>query len=119
MRKRKRSSIIPFGDFGKVQEEDQKEFEQEQETEFYTNPLIPWWVKAAYALAPAPLHKQDRAETWCKLCGRKHSKREACEALRLEADLTHPPTKVDEFRKPIPNTKVGFYTTRPKEATAV
>ena len=28
MRKRKRSSIIPFGDFGKVQEEDQKEFEQ-------------------------------------------------------------------------------------------
>lgn len=117
MRKRK-NSIIPFGDFAKVQTEDQEQFDKEQEEEFYANPLIPWWVKAAFAVAPMPLHKAERAATWCKLCGRKHSKREACEALTLTEDLTHPPTKVDPFGQPklIPNRKVGFYTTKPKEA---
>jgi hypothetical protein len=114
--KKRKSDIIPFGDFEKVQERDQEQFEQEQEEEFYTNPLIPWWVKVAFAVAPVPLHKPDRAEKWCNLCGRKHSKREACDALRLDGDLTHPPTQVDEAHKPIPNRKVGFYTTRPKEA---
>lgn len=113
MRKRK-NSIIPFGDFEKVQEQEQVQFNevqfnQEQEESFYTNPLIPWWIKAAYALSPVPLHNPDRADTWCKLCGRKHSKRDACESLQLVEDLTEPPTR----RK-----KIGYYTTRPKEALA-
>lgn len=115
MRKRK-SSIIPLGDFQKVQEQEQAKFAKEQEEDFFKDPLIPWWIKAAYALSPVPLYKPDRADTWCKLCGRKHSKREECEHLRLVEDLTAPPTKVDELGKPIPNRKVGFYTTSPKEA---
>lgn len=115
MRKRK-SSIIPVGDFAKVQKRDQAKFEKEAEEEFFANPLVPWWIKAAYTLSPIPLHKPDRAPTWCKHCGRKHSKREECEHLLLVEDLTAPSTKVDELGKPIPNRKVGFYTTRPKEA---
>jgi hypothetical protein len=117
MRKRK-SSIIPFGDFEKVQEQEQAQFNQEQEESFYTNPLIPWWIKAAYALSPVPLHKPDRADTWCKLCGRKHSKRDACESLRLVEDLTEPPTKRNKDGELIANRTVGYYTTRPKEALA-
>lgn len=115
MRKRK-SSIIPVGDFDKTQEQERKEALEKATAEFYADPLIPWWFKLAHALSPVPLHKPDRPLKWCKLCGRKHSKRQECEHLRLVEDLTAPPTKVDEFRKPIPNRKVGFYTTRPEEA---
>jgi hypothetical protein len=108
LRKGPKSPIIPIGDFEKVQSAD-------EEKAFYENPLIPWWVKLNHSLRPGP-RKQTRTETWCKRCGRKHSKREECEHLRLVEDLTAPSTKVDELGKPIPNRKVGFYTTRPKEA---
>lgn len=114
----RKSPIIPLGDFEKVAHEEQEQFETEQKESFFKNPLIPWWVKAAHSVSTVPLHKRDRAKTWCKRCGRKHSKREGCEALRLVEDLTHPPTKVDERGQPIPNRKVGFYTTMPEEAEA-
>ena len=109
MRKRK-DSIIPVGDFAKVQAAD-------EERAFYENPLIPWWTKVTHALHPAP-RKETRAATWCKLCGRKHSKREACEALRLEENLTRPSTKENDRGEPIPNRKVGYYTTRLEETAA-
>lgn len=109
MRKRK-SSIIPLGDFEKVYKQDKEKFDQE----FYKNPLIPWWIKAAYALSPVPLHKPDRADTWCKLCGRKHDKRAECESLRLVEDLTEPPMKRNKDGELIANRKIGYYTTRPR-----
>ena len=98
MRKRK-SSIIPAGDFEKVQAAD-------EEKDFYANPLIPWWNKLTHSLRPGP-RKQTRAATWCKYCGRKHSKREECEVLSLVEDLT-------KDGKPNRNRKVGFYTTKPE-----
>lgn len=113
MRKRK-SNIIPAGDFAKVQKEGEEEFEQEQESEFFANPLIPWWVKASHALSP-PTRKATRTAKWCSLCGRKHSKREECEVLRLEGDLTSPPTKEDQDGDLIPNRKVGYYSTLPQD----
>jgi hypothetical protein len=109
VRKRK-SLIIPAGDFEKVQVED-------GERAFYENPLIPWWTKAAHALYPIS-RKETRTATWCKYCGRKHDKREHCEALRLEEDLTHPPTKENKDGEPIPNRKIGYYTTMPEEQVA-
>ena len=83
----KRSSIIPAGDFEKVQEQDQEEFEQ----------------------------KQKRKAKWCKYCGRKHGKREDCEMLSLEEDLTHPSTNTNADGDLILNVNVGYYTTRFKE----
>jgi hypothetical protein len=106
MRKRK-SPIIPLGDFAKVQAAD-------EEKEFYTNPLIPWWIKAARALHPVS-HKETRAVAWCKLCGRKHSKRGVCEELRQLEDLTQPPTKENNRGELIPNRSVGYYTTMKEE----
>lgn len=117
---KRKSPIIPVGEFERESKREQEEFQQEQEREFYEDPMIPWWIKAAYALSPVPLYKADRTPKWCKLCGRKHSKREACEALHLTEDLTHPGIKAitDGQPKAVPHTKVGFYTTRPKEAPA-
>lgn len=117
MTKRK-SVIIPAGDIERESQEEQKEFQEEQERAFYEDPLIPWWVKAAYQVCPVPFYKATRAPKWCKYCGRKHSKREDCEALRLEEDLTSPSTKTDAHGNLIPNRKVGYYTTRPEEALA-
>jgi hypothetical protein len=105
--KKRKSPIIPLGDFAKVQAAD-------EEKEFYENPLIPWWIKTAHALRPNP-RKQTRTATWCKLCGRKHSKREDCEVLHLEEDLTCPPTKENDRGELIPNRKVGYYTTMQEE----
>jgi len=110
MKLKKKSPIIPVGDFEKVRAAD-------EEKGFYENPLIPWWNKLTHSLRPGP-PKQTRAATWCKYCGRKHSKREDCEALRLEEDLTRPPTKEDEDGNLIPNRKVGYYTTIPEETAA-
>jgi hypothetical protein len=104
---KKKSTIIPIGDFEKVQAAD-------EEKGFYENPMIPWWNKLTHSLRPGP-HKQTRAATWCKLCGRKHSKREECEVLRLEEDLTCPPTKEDKNGNLIPNRTVGYYITMEKE----
>lgn len=89
MRKRK-SPIIPAGDFEKVQAADE---EKERA-------------------------KQKRSAKWCKICGRKHSKRKECQVLRLEEDLTHPPTKENKDGELIPNRKIGFYTTTPEKETA-
>jgi hypothetical protein len=85
MRKRK-SSIIPAGDFEKVQAADQEEFDQ----------------------------KQRRKAKWCKICGRKHSRLEDCEVLRLEEDLTQPPTKENKDGELILNRKIARYTTKPE-----
>jgi hypothetical protein len=82
--KKRKGSIIPLGDFEKVSKHDQEEFER----------------------------KRAHKATWCKRCGRKHSKREECEVLSLVEDLTRPPTKVDKDGEPVLNRKVGFYTTR-------
>jgi len=109
VRKRK-SQIIPAGDFQKVQAAD-------EEKEFYANPLIPWWNKVAHSLRPTP-RTQVRATTWCKYCGRKHSKREECEALYLVEDLTQPPTKENKDGELIPNRKVGYYSTISEEQVA-
>ena len=100
MRKRK-SPIIPLGDFAKVQAAD-------EEKGFYENPLIPWWIKVARAFNPTP-RTQTCAATWCKLCGRKHSKLEACEVLWQLEDLTRPPTKENDRGEQILNRKVGYY----------
>lgn len=107
LRKGPKSPIIPVGDFERVQAADEEE-------SFYTNPLIPWWVKVTHSLRPGP-RKQTRAATWCKLCGRKHDKREECEALHLEEDLTVPSYKRDQAGNKTPNRTVGYYTTRPEE----
>lgn len=109
LRKAPKSPIIPIGDFEKVQSADEEEA-------FYTNPLIPWWRKAAHWLRPGVERKQTRTATWCKRCGRKHSRREECEALHKVEDLTVPPTKFTEDGDPILNRKIGYYTTRPEEA---
>ena len=110
LRKAPKSPIIPVGDFERVQSAD-------EEKAFYTNPLIPWWTKAARWLRPDAERKHTRTATWCKYCGRKHSKREECEHLRLEEDLTVPPTKFTEDGDPILNRKIGYYTTIPEETT--
>lgn len=89
LRKGPKSPIIPVGDFEKVQAADEEE-------SFYANPLIPWWTKAARWLRPGVERTQTRAATWCKLCGRKHSKREECEHLYKIEDLTVPPIRNEE-----------------------
>lgn len=116
--KKRKGIIIPAGDIERESQEDQKDFQQKQEREFYEDPLIPWWVKAAYRVCPVPFYKATRAPKWCKLCGRKHSRREECEDLQLVEDLTVAPIKTDNDGRLIPNRKIGFFTTRPKEATA-
>jgi hypothetical protein len=102
--KKRKSSIIPLGDFEKVQAAD-------EERSFYENPLILWWNKLTHVLHPSP-HKQTRTAKWCKYCGRKHSKREKCEMLYLIEDLTCPPTKENDDGELIPNRQVCFYSTR-------
>ncbi len=104
----KRYKFIPFGDLEKVQTEDETEA-------FFKNPYIPWWIKLARSVRSGP-RKTTRTPTWCKRCARKHSKQEPCEALRLERDLTAKSTKFDDHGEPIPNKRVGFYTTRPEES---
>lgn len=102
---KRKSPIIPQGDFEKVQAE-------AEERSFFENPLIPWWSKVVHILHPT--HKQTRTPTWCKYCGRKHSRKEPCEALRKVVDLTA--TRLDGNEKPVPRGKrVGEYTTRPEE----
>jgi hypothetical protein len=105
-----KSPIIPVGDFEKVQAADEEE-------SFYTNPLIPWWTKAARWLRPDVERKQTRTATWCKRCGRKHSKREACEHLYLHEDLTVPPIRDDDGDIVRTHTRVGHYSTIPEETT--
>lgn len=102
-----KSPIIPVGDFEKVQAAD-------EEKSFYENPLIPWWTKAAHALGPE--RKQTRAKTWCKRCGRKHSRREECEHLHRHEDLTVPSYKRDRAGNKIPNKTVGYYSTQQETA---
>lgn len=116
--KKLKNSIIPFGNLDEVNKKEQKEHIKEQEESFFSDPLIPWWFKVAYVFSPVPLHKPDRAATWCKICLRKHSKRLPCESLRLIEDLTVPPTKTNKDGDLIENRKIGFYTTQPKEALA-
>lgn len=117
--KRRKGIIIPAGDIERESAKEQKDFQAQQEREFYADPQIPWWVKAAYQVCPVPFYKATRTPKWCKLCGRKHSRREECEDLLLVGDLTAPSTKYNDEGELIPNRKVGFYTTRPKEAEAV
>jgi len=100
------SKITPLGHLEEESEKGQKDF-------FWRNPLVPWWVKAACWLRPALFEpKEERKPTWCKDCGRKHDRLQECEALHKVEDLTAPSTKEDEAGRPLPNTPVGFYSTR-------
>lgn len=98
-----RLKFIPFGDMDRIHA-------SEEERSFFENPLIPWWTKVVHVLRPGG-RKGVRKEVWCKRCGRKHSKDDVC-AMHLERDLTAPSTKLNDHGEPIPNTPVGFYTTR-------
>lgn len=107
LRKGPKSPIIPVGDFHRVQASD-------EEKAFYENPLIPWWTKLVHSLHPGP-RKQTRTATWCKYCGRKHSKREECEHLYLHEDLTVPPIRDDDGEIIREHKRIGHYSTIPEE----
>jgi hypothetical protein len=107
MKFRKAVDFIPVGDLPKVEEADRKKLAKE----FFENPLIPWWTKVVAIVWPTA-RKPDRTATWCKRCGRKHSKQAECSALELVEDLTAPPTKTDEEGNPVPNRRVGHYRAR-------
>jgi len=109
LRKDMKSPIIPVGDFEKVQAAD-------EEGAFYTNPLIPWWTKLVHALRPGP-RKQTRTVTWCKYCGRKHSKREECEHLHKLEDLTVPPICDNDGNIVRTHKPIGRYSTIPEETS--
>jgi hypothetical protein len=99
--------FIPAGDLPKEQQKDRDEYE-ENVKEFFANPLIPWWTKVASVVCPVRLHKPERTPTWCKRCGRKHSKRAAC-ALVMVEDLTTEPKQSDDPEQQRPTKRVGHY----------
>jgi hypothetical protein len=108
------SKITPLGHLDEESIKGQKEF-------FWKSPLVPWWVKLAHWLRPSLFERtQERKPTWCKYCGRKHDKRRSCEALHKIEDRTVPSTKArvvkdpdgNEMEVPIPNTPIGYYSTR-------
>lgn len=101
--KKPNGPIIPVGEFEKVQAADEEE-------SFYMNPLIPWWVKVNHSLRPGS-RTQTRAATWCKYCGRKHSKREECEHLYKHEDLTVPPIRDEEDNIVREHKHTGRYST--------
>ena len=111
MKFRKAADFIPAGDLPKVEEADREKFAKE----FFENPNIGWWTKVVATVCPVA-RKPDRTPTWCKRCGRKHSKRAECSVLELVEDRTAPSTRVDEEGNPILNTKIGYYRVRTGDA---
>lgn len=105
--RKNKSPIIPVGDFEKVQAAD-------EEKSFYKNPLIPWWTKLTRALRGHE-HTHVRKSTWCKYCGRKHSKLEACEHLHKLEDLTVPPVRDEEGAIVREHKHIARYSTIPEE----
>ncbi len=101
---------IALGDLPKVQKEDL----EGRLKEFFENPLIPWWSKVAAVVCPVPLHHEERKPTWCKYCGRKHSKREACANLYKIEDLTTEPkyARDEDPTKRRPIRPVALYSTK-------
>lgn len=102
-----KSKFIPAGNLEKEQEKDRKKILEDIKG-FFDNPLIPWWTKAAAAVCPTVLHKPERTAKWCKDCGRKHSRKVACNLVKVK-DLTTEPKPSDDPEKQRPTKHVGHY----------